>query len=202
MKKQLLLVVVALVFIGACTHRVDIVLRPDFKAMLQKGNELTKVTPALQFFKGDYTDKRTDPKLLTTFQQGPDRYNLFGERPMADAIYEGLRAALTASGQTWNEGNEGEVKLNVTFVNLSAARSLRFFKVGAESTIQVMVDFVNGKTGDTIFTNIYSGTDKRHQALIGLMGMITDSIDASIVRCIQSVVDDAELVKALGKLQR
>ena len=53
-----------------------------------------------------------------------------------------------------------------------------------------------------LYTNIYSGTDKRDQAMIGMMGMLKDSIDAALIRCMQSVVDDGELVKALGKIKR
>ena len=202
MKKKLVLLVVMLSVLGACTHRVDVALRPDFKAKLQQGHELPKVTPALQFFKGDYADKRTDPTMLAQFKQPMHTYNLFEERPMADALYEGLGAAIGGSGHQWNEGKDGDVKVNATFVNLQAARNAGFIMVGATSSIQIKLDFIDAKTGDTLYTNIYSGNDKREQAMIGLMGMVKASIDASLVNCVQGVVDDAELAKALQKVKR
>jgi uncharacterized lipoprotein YajG len=203
MKKMLLLVAfVALVFVSACARSVNVALLPDFKAEIQKGNELSKVTPALRFFKGGFTDKRQDVTVLTRFKQGTITYNLHEERPMADVLFEGLLVALTASNHKWDDGTVGEVKVNVTFINLQAVRNAGFIKVGATSSIQIKVDFVDAKAGTLIFSNVYSGTDERDQAMFGTMGMVKSSIDASIVRCIQSVTDDAELAAALGKLSR
>jgi len=198
-KRKPLLAVIALVLVSACTHRVAIALRPDFNAKLQRGHELPKMTPPLKFFRGNYTDKRQDPTLLATFKQGVNTYNLQEQRPMGDAIFEGLAAAITASGHQWNEAKDGDVRVDATFVNLQAARNAGFVMVGATTAIQVKLDFVDAKTGNLIFSNIYSGTDKREKAMLGLMGMVKDSVDASIVNCIQSVVDDAELTKSLLK---
>jgi uncharacterized lipoprotein YajG len=201
-KKILVISVAALVLSVGCTHNVNIALRPDFKATIQAGNELVKVKPALQFFKGDFLDKRSDPTLLASFKQGMHSFELREERPVADALFEGLLVALTASGHTWNAGKEGEVKVNVTFINLQAARNAGFVKVGATSAVQIKVDFVDAKTGTIIYSNVYSGTDKRDQALVGFMGMVRSSIDASLSHCVQSVTDDAELAKALQKMNR
>jgi uncharacterized lipoprotein YajG len=201
MRKKLFLLALILVFIAACTHRVDIAMRPDYKAQLKPGNELPKVTPAILFCKGEFSDKRPDPTKLATFKQAVHTYDLYEERPVADALFEGLNAGITASGHKWSDAPDGEVKVNVSFISLQAARNAGFVMVGATSSIQIKIDFINAKKGDTIFTNIYTGNDERNQAMIGLMGMVKDSIDASIVRCIQSVVDDAELAKALKKFK-
>jgi uncharacterized lipoprotein YajG len=201
MRKKVFALALVLVFVAACTHRVDIAMRPDFKTQLQKGHELPNVPPGIVFFKGDFTDKRTDLTKLASFKQGMHSYELFEERPVADALYEGLNAAVTASGHKWSDTPYGDVKVNVSFLSLQAARNAGFVMVGATSAIQIKVDFIDPKKGESIYTNIYSGNDERNQAMIGLMGMVKDSIDASIIRCIQSIVDDADLAKALKKFK-
>jgi hypothetical protein len=120
---------------------------------------------------------------------------------VADALYEGLNAAVTASGHKWSDPPYGDVKVNISFLSLQAARNAGFVMVGATSAIQIKVDFIDAKKSEPIYTNIYSGNDERNQAMIGLMGMVKDSIDASIIRCIQSIVDDADLAKALKKFK-
>ncbi|MDP2914971.1 MAG: hypothetical protein Q8O91_05920 [Candidatus Aminicenantes bacterium] len=201
MRKKVFVLALVLVFVAACTHRVDIAMRPNFKAQLQKGHELPNVTPAILFCKGEFSDKRTDLTKLATFKQAVHTYDLYEERPVADALFEGLDAAITASGHKWSDVPYGEVKVNVSFLSLQAARNAGFVMVGATSAIQVKIDFVDAKKGDMIYTNVFSGNDERSQAMIGLIGMVKDSIDASIIRCIQSVVDDAELAKALKKFK-
>lgn len=201
MRKKVFALALVLVFVAACTHRVDIAMRPDFKTQLQKGHELPNVTPAIAFCKGEFIDKRTDPTKLASFKQGVHSYELFEERPVADALFEGLNAAITSSGHTWSETPYGDVKVNISFLSLQAARNAGFVMVGATSAIQIKADFVDAKKGDSIYSTVYSGNDERNQAMIGLMGMVKDSIDASIIRCIQSIVDDADLAKALKKFK-
>ena len=187
---------------AACTHRVDVALRPDFKAGLTPGRELSRVAPAMTFSRGEFTDRRPNPSQLATFKQQMHTYNLYEERPIADALYEGLKTAITASNHTWSDSIPGNVKVNLTFINLQAARNSGMVSVGATSSVQVKADFLNARTGELIYSNIYTGSDERSKALVGLMGMVKDSIDASILRCVQSIVDDAALASALGKVQR
>ena len=185
----------------ACTHRVDVALRPNFAAEIKPGRELSKITPALTFSRGEFADKRPNPTQLAQFKQQMHTYNLYEERPIADALYEGLRTAITASNHVWTDSLSGNVKVNLTFINLQAARNSGMVSVGATSSIQVKADFVNAKTGEVIYSNIYTGSDERSKAMIGLMGMVKDSIDASILRCVQSIVDDQGLANALGRIQ-
>jgi hypothetical protein len=185
------------VFLAACTHRVDVALRPNFNAELKPGRELTRVAPAVTFVRGEFEDKRPNPTQLATFKQQMHTYNLYEERPIADALYEGLRAAVTASNQMWSDSTAGDVKVNLTFINLQAARNSGMVSVGATSSIQIKADFLNARTRNVIYSNIYTGSDERSKAIVGLMGMVKASIDASILRCVQSVVDDPGLAKAL-----
>jgi len=199
MRRNLIFLILILVVLAGCTHKVNVALRPDFDATLQPGNELSKVEPAIQFFKGKFTDKRPDLSSLAHFKQGWHSYTLYEERSVDELLFEGLEVLITTSGHQWSNTEEGEVKVNIEFINLTAARAAGFIKVGATSGIQIKIDFLDAKTGDVIYTNIFSGTDERDRALIGVMGMVKDSIDSSIVNCIQGVGDDADLSSALKK---
>jgi len=192
------IVAMSLAAVG-CVHNVNVALRPDYGAGIRSGQALAMVTPGAVFYRGEFSDKRPDPTKLASFQQGVHTYNLTEERPMADALFEGLKAEFAASKQRWSETATGDVKVNLTFLSMSAARNAGFVKVGASATIQMKADFVNAKTGDVIYSNVYSGNDARDQAMIGLMGLVKSSIDAAILRCVQSVGDDAALAKALAK---
>ncbi len=199
MRRNLIFLILILVVMAGCQHRVNVALRPDFDATIQPGIELSNVESAIQFFKGEFADKRPDPSSLAKFKQPMHTYTLYEERPVDEALFEGLEVLITTSGHRWSNSEQGNVKVNVEFINLTAARVAGFIKVGATSGIQIKVDFLDAKTGDTIYTNVFSGTDKRSRALIGVMGMVKDSIDGSIVNCIQSVGDDADLSRALKK---
>jgi len=199
MRRNLIFLILILVVMAGCQHKVNVALRPDFDATFQPGNELSNVEPAIQFFKGEFADKRPDPSSLAKFKQGPHSYTLYEERSVDETLFEGLEVLIETSGHKWSNTEEGEVKVDIEFINLTAARAAGLLKVGATSGIQIKIDFLDAKTGDTIYTNIFSGTDKRSRALIGVMGMVKNSIDGSIVNCIQSVGDDADLSSALKK---
>lgn len=199
MRRNLIFLILILVVLAGCTHTVNVALRPNFGATLQPGNELSNVEPAIQFFKGEFADKRPDPSSLARFKQGLHSYTLYEERSVEEALFEGFGVLIETSGHKWSSTEEGEVKVNIEFINLTAARAAGLIEVSATSGIQIKVDFLDAKTGDMIYTNIFSGADNRKQALIGLMGMVKDSIDWSIVKCIQSVGDDAGLSSALKK---
>ena len=185
--------------LAGCVHRTNVPLRPNYTTEIKPGQALGSVAPGLTFFRGDYADKRPDPTKLSTFKQGVHTYNLMEERPMANALYEGLAAQLSASKQKWNDTIPGDVKVNITFLNMNAARNAGFVKVGASATIQIKVDFLNAKTSNVIYSNVYTGRDERDKSMIGGMGMVISSIDSAILRCIQSIGDDAGLASALTK---
>lgn len=198
---RVVIVASVMTLMAACTHRVDVALRPNFGAELKPGRELGKVVPAVMFSRGEFVDKRPNPTQLASFKQQTHTYNLYEERPIADALYEGLKAAVTASNHIWSDTTAGDVKVNLTFINLQAARNAGMVSVGATSSIQVKADFLNAKTGDVVYSNIYTGSDERSKAVVGLMSMVRASIDASIVRCVQSITDDQGLAKALAAMR-
>jgi uncharacterized lipoprotein YajG len=201
MRKKVFALALVLVFVAACRPRIPIVMRPNFKAQLQKGHELPNVTPAILFCKGEFTDKRPDMTKLASLSSDMVTYDLYEERPVADVLFEGLSAAVTASGHKWSDVPDGEVKVNISFLSLKVAESEGLVVVATMSAIQVNIDFVDAKKGDMIYTNVFRGNDERSPLVMSFMRKVTDSIDASIIRCIQSVVDDAELAKALKKFK-
>jgi len=201
MRRSVIFLLLILAVLAGCTHKVNVALRPDYDATLQPGNELSKVKPAIQFFKGEFADKRSDPSKLTGFKQAMHTYNLYEERPVEEAIFEGLEVLITTSGHQWSKTEEGEVKTNLQFINCQADLNTSLLSiVSATSGVQIKLDFVDAKTGDVIYTNIYSGNDER-SLFIGYIGMMKKSIDASIINCIQSVGDDADLARALMKFK-
>jgi len=200
MRKTLLGILAVVVLLVACTHTVNVALEPDYETNLYYDNELSKVKPAITFFAGAYEDKRTDNTTLATFKQEIHTFNLYSDRPVDEALFDGLAVLVSKSGHEWNDSGEGQVKVNMQFLNCQAERHAGMIKVGASSSIQIKLDFIDAKTDDMIHTNIYNGADERAQAMVGMMSMVEASIDASLVACVQSVGDDAGLAKALNKL--
>lgn len=185
-----------LLVLAGCTHTVNMALRTDFNAHLRGQNDLAGVSPSITFSQGEFSDRRPPGPYLTTFKQGVHTYNLVEERPIEDALFQGLEALVVSSGHEWSETG-GSVKVNLEFVNFQAARNAGFINVGATSMVQIRLDFVEATTDETIYSQIYVGQDERTQALIGLMDMVRASVDGSMISCIQSVGDDEALVRAL-----
>lgn len=196
MRKKKVSMLALVLMLAGCTHTVSMALRQDFAGNLRARNELAEVRPAVTFSPGDFADRRPNPGQLASFKQGVHTYIITEERPIQDAVFEGLQALATASGHQWSDTGS-TVKVNLEFVNAQAARNAGFINVGATSSVQIKLDFVNAATGRVIYTQIYSGQDERSQALIGMMEMVKASVDASIISCIQSVGDDANLARAL-----
>lgn len=187
-----------ILLLASCSHTVNVALRPDFNNLYTE-NELSKVQPSMKFGEGAFTDKRADASKLATFKQGIHTYNLYGERPEDEALFEGLDALMTSSGHEWVGKETGDVKINIQLLSFQASRNAGFVKVGATSSIQIKLDFIDAQTDEMLYSQVYNGTDERDQALVGLMGMVKESIDASIIDCIQGVGDDADLARALKK---
>ena len=185
-----------LLVLAGCTHTVDMALRTDFSANLRGQNELAEVSPPIVFSPGEFSDIRPSSQFLTTFKQGVHTYNLVEERPIEDALFEGLGALVVSSGHEWSETG-GSVKVNLEFISIQAARNAGFINVGASSMIQIRLDFVEAATDQAIYSQVYSGQDERSQALIGLMDMVRASVDDSMINCFQSVGDDEGLARAL-----
>lgn len=189
----------ALILIVGCTHTVDVPLLPDFNSNVYSDNELSNIKPAIKFVKGKFSDKRAEIGKLATFKQQVHTYNLYAERPIDEALFEGLAVLITLSDHKWIEKETGEVQIDLQLLSVQASRHAGFVNVGATSSIQIKLDFIDQKTDDIIYSQVYNGTDERQQALIGLMDLVIKSIDASIIDCINSVGDDESLARALKK---
>ncbi len=183
----------------SCTHQVPVALRPEYKTAVARSAELAAVQPTLSFGRGFYADRRPDTTMLATFKQGANTYHLFGQRPIADALYEGLMVLVTSAGHRWLPPDSGlpDLRLDLQLLSLQAARNAGFINVGATSSIQFKLDVVDARTGQQVYSNIYNGTDQRSQAMLGLMSMVRESIDASIVNSINSVGADAKFAAAI-----
>ena len=204
MRRASVLLMTALisVLIYGCTHNVSVPLRPSYQTSLVQGNSLAKVKPPLQFTKGKFTDKRLDTTVLSSFKQQVHTYNLRAERPVDEALFEGLSTMLKNSGHNWSETDPKNVRIDMQLLNIQASRNAGFVEVTASSRLQVKLDFVNAATGDPIYSEVYTGKDDRGRALLGLMDMVIESIDASIVDLVNKVGNDEQLATTLRKINR
>ncbi|MFB0517219.1 MAG: hypothetical protein ACETWG_11545 [Candidatus Neomarinimicrobiota bacterium] len=201
MKRNFFLSILVFIMIAGCMHTVYVPLLPDFDANIYGLNKLANVQPAVKFSQGDFADKSSDIGLLATFKQGIHTYNLYEERPIDEALFEGLNVLLTSSGHEWVGTGEGEIKVDLQLLSVQASRYAGLINVGANSSIQIKLDFIDPSTNDVIYTQIYNGTDERAQALVGLMDLVKKSIDASIINCINSVGDDDNLAQKLSQFR-
>jgi hypothetical protein len=194
-RKSMAILVVAASLTG-CAHRVNLALTPSFDEA-PKSESLAAIAPPLTMRTGDVADKRPDTTRISVFKQGIHTYNVYGERPLEDAIVDGLRSLFRQAGHTWVDGPDARVSVGVQILNIQTARNAGFVKVGATSSVQIRLDFIETRGGRTIHSEVYNGTDQRDQAMVGLMGMVKDSVDQAIVNCIASVGRDEKLAAAL-----
>lgn len=197
MKRNLVFLFLILIILVGCSHNVNVALRPEYGTELESGEALSTVTPQITFSRGEFLDRRLDPSVLAKFKQGLHTYYIEEERPVDEAFYEGLEVLVTSSGHYWDNSGKGDVKINLEFINCYASRVAGFVTVSAESSVEIFLEFVDEERREVIYSDYYKGSDQRSQAMIGLIGMVKNSIDASIVRCVQNVGRDRSLAKAL-----
>ncbi len=190
---------VALLAFG-CAHTVKVPLRPAFDTGVAESSALKSVQPPMRFRSGKFTDSRGDTTKLAMFQQQMHTYNLYGERPMSEVLFEGLGVLISRADHRWNEGAEPQVQVDVVLLSVQAARNAGMIAVGASSSVQVKLDFVDPRANRILYSGIYNGSDKRSQAMIGLMGMVRASIDQSILNCLNEAGKDEKLAEALRSL--
>lgn len=191
---------VALALLAGCAHTVRMPLQPSFESGVTESKALATVRPALRVGRGEFTDSRTDTTRLATFQQAIHTFNLYADRPMQDVLAEGLGVVLTRAGHTFPASAEPQVVVNTTLLSVQAARNAGMIAVGASSSVQVKLDFVEMPSRRLIHSGVYNGSDKRSQALVGLMGMVRASLDQSIINCMNEVGADEKLASALRGL--
>lgn len=198
-RSRLFLLGVALLASG-CAHTVNMPLRPAFDAGVAESGALGSLRPALRIRAGTFTDSRADTTKLAMFQQAMHTYNLYGERPMREVLFEGLGVLISRAGHQWNSGGEPQVQVDMTLLSVQAIRNAGMVAVGASSSVQIKLDFVDPRDNRTLYSGIYNGSDKRSQAMVGFMGMVRASLDQSIVNCINEAGKDEKLVLALRPL--
>jgi hypothetical protein len=194
-------VIALAVLVAACTHTVTFKLKPDFGAGVSKQTALSQVQPGIKFALGKVADKRADISKLSTFKQGAHTFNVFGARPIEEVVAEGLGKLFTFSGHEWVDASAAEVRVDLQILSVSTGRNAGFVTVGASSGIQIKLDFVDMKTSQTLFSEIYNGKDERERAMVGTMSMVEESMNAAIVNCINAVGKDSDFAKALKKLR-
>lgn len=198
---NIIMLFLTLLLFTHCTHTVNVALRPNYQADLIPDNELSTVEPSINFGKGQFSDKRADKSKLASFKQGVHTYNLYGERPFEEALYEGLRTLFVKSGHQWSDSTSGDVQVDLQLLSSHARRNAGFIKVGATSSIQVKLDFTDMAANDVIYTQVYNGMDERDRTLIGTMSLVEESINACINDCLNKVGIDKDLARALNKFK-
>ncbi|MBU4492112.1 MAG: hypothetical protein KKD69_06580 [Euryarchaeota archaeon] len=194
---RLLIAALALAVVTSCTHSIAVPLRPNYQEALRKDSAFAKLQPPLRFSKGTFADKRPDTTMLSSFKQQAHTFNLHAERPIDEAIFDGIKTMLTNSGHTWSESAPQDVRIDMQLVNVQASRNAGFFEVTASSSVQVKLDFIDASSGKSIYSDIYTGKDDRGRAMIGLMSMVIESIDASVIDLVNKVGNDERLAAAL-----
>ncbi len=184
--------------VAGCAHTVNVPLQPAFQTGIAKSSALESVRPPVPFGAGSYRDGRADTTKLAMFEQGPHKFTLYGMRPMRDVLFEGLGTLLTHAGHSWGDSLPPQVRVDATLLNMQAARNAGMIAVGASSSVQVKFDFTDARTHQLLYSGIYNGSDKRSQAMIGLMSMVNASIDQSILNCVNEVGKDEKLAAALA----
>lgn len=194
------LVLLSTLILANCTHIETVPLNPNFNAEVLANNALSNVNSKQSFSNGMFEDKRVDTSKLATFKQQMHTYHLEGERPIKDVIQEGIENLINKSGHNFTDSNNSRVIMNVNLLNIYAARNAGMFTVGADSSIQVKIDFIDSQTNDVFYSEVYNGADSRDNVMVGFMGMVFDSLDASIVNCITNIGKDKALAKKLQSL--
>lgn len=198
--RQISLCVLAAFMAVSCTHRVPVMLSASPASDALSNGELASVRPALVFRRGSFADKRADTTKLAMFKQGVHTYNLHAERPVQDALFDGIGALLTGAGHRWADADTAAaIRIDLQLLNLQASRNAGLINVGASSSIQLRLDFADARTGQAIYSEIYNGTDERARAMIGLMSMVRESLNASVVNALTTIGRDPKLAAALRR---
>lgn len=194
-----LILILTVAVLASCTHVETVPLDVNFDSGFSDANALTRVEPKTSFVKGQFEDKRSDTKLLASFKQQVHTFNLVADKPLDDVLFYGLSQLIEKSGHSIVQEN-ARIKMDVTVLNVQAARNAGMMMVGADSSIQLKLDFIDNKTGKLFYSQIYNGKDSRENAMLGLMSMVFDSINASIANCINQVGQDEAFANALRSL--
>ena len=197
--KLVIIPVIMVLFFVGCTQTVLVPLTPYYPTGIFSATELASFDTPLQFIKGDFEDKRADASMYATFKQQAYTYQLFTERPVEEVIYNGLAVMLKQAGHSWSDDEAGQIKVNLQLLSTTASRNAGMVMVGATSSIQIKLDIIDNNSSNLVYSQIYNGNDERSQAMIGLMDMVKESVDASIINCIYNVSNDTLLTQALKK---
>jgi hypothetical protein len=198
--KKLILLFVLFGFLGVgCTHNWNVVLQPNYERVLSPDNQLTKLERKLVFGQGAFADNRSDTSSLVVVKKSGHTYK-FHEKPSAEVVfYDELKYLMTSSGHKWLAVDESDVKIDLTFMACNAEAKTGWVFIGATSSLQLKLDFIDTKTNSLIYSSTYSGNGMYRQAMAGLWkNMAMNAIHRSIIKCINDVGDDRRLADALA----
>lgn len=198
------LLLVLVVLSGCGPRELTTSLRPNYVDNIVYDNALSHIRHSIQFTKGRYTDSRNDTSKIITFRWR-SVYNIYAERPIDEAIFEGLKTLFSRSGHVWNESEDSKVRIDVVLLYIQAGIISDRPYAGIEgltasSTMQVNFTFVKTNTEEVIYNKTYHGYDRRRQILFGTSNMVKTSIDSSFVHLINQVGMDTQLAESLKAL--
>ncbi len=178
---------------GARNYTVN--LNPNaFRNSYLTNNAVSSITPAIQFARGTYIDKREDKEHFGTSR----RYNILTDNEFSDAFYGGLEAFLTSSGQLWEDIEKSDIKVDVELLETQSELIQGMWVVKFMSKLSTKIKFIDLKTNKIIYQQTYNGysdikTPFGHESMFKLV------VNKSIVDCINKIGMDKELYEALIK---
>lgn len=202
MKKFMLIFVLFGLFGVGCTHNLNVTLQPHYEMVLSPKNQLAKLERKLVLSQGVFVDNRSDTSSLVVVKKSGHTYN-FHEKPPAEVVfYEELKYLMTSSGHKWQAVDESDVKIDLTFMTCNAEAKTGWVFVGATSSLQLKLDFIDRKTDSLIYSSTYSDNGMYRQPMGGIVkNMVMNAIHRSIIKCINDVGDDRRLADALAEMK-
>ena len=188
--------IIALAFAAwGCTHTEHILLEPDYSEMVNENTRLNMLD-TLSFAPGRFSERNTGHDWFISFDKSRNTFNIYLERPIGEVLFDGVAALVCQSGHIWSTTDSSSFLIRVRLVDASAAIEDRFLWIAAPAAIEIALDFVERKSGNIVYTQLYQGNAEQTR-FWGSLSFLGDSIGEAIVNCIREVGADEELVNAL-----
>ncbi len=194
-KFKILSIFGAMILLVRCSipiQRVEVDLYPNFVEYSKKENALSMIQSTIAFSMGDFVDKRLDTTNLATYRRELNTYCVYAKRPVDATIFKGIKSLITLSGHEWVDKGPAEIQVNLRLLNAHADRTSTLGRYS--SGIQIRLDFVNTSTDEIIYSGTYKGIYNKGWTIV-------ESIETSIINCVNSIGMDKELAKILKKFK-
>jgi hypothetical protein len=180
-----------------CTHTYVMEVNPNFfREAYEVENEISTITPAIRFSKGDFVDIRENKEYPGTLEIGPHTYNLVTKNDFSDAFYDGLRVFLVDSNQLWVESEESDIEIAIELLKTESDFKRGFSVVRFESGISARLAFIDSQTDHLIYQETYDGSSQLRTPA-GHTSMVKRTANRAIVDCLNKMGMDKDLYKAL-----